>query len=181
VALFVLAAQGQTFRNFPGRKSDLTSPNGRYVVQNVERDEEPRFVLSLKDKTTGKSRKVYEYGRGASVLWSPDSRHFAIDDAAGSDYTQTKILPVDENAPEIDVQKEIVDTAKAVPGGHHKYFYVAYWIDSRRVVIYHWGYGGELPDGFCECYVYRLNGPVRKCARQPKDSDGVCGQTIPGR
>ena len=108
VALFVLAAQAQTFRNFPGRKSDLTSPSGRYVIQNVERDEGRQFVLSLKDKTTGKSRKVYEYGRGASVLWSPDSRHFVIDDGAGSDYTETKIIPVDESAPEIDVQKEIL-------------------------------------------------------------------------
>jgi len=129
VALFVLAARAQTFGNFPGRKSDLTSPNGCYVIQNVEREEEPHFVLSLKDKTTAKSRKVYEYGRGGSVLWSPDSRHFAIDDAAGSDYTETKIIPVDESAPEIDVQKEILDKVKSPPGGHHEYFYVAYWID----------------------------------------------------
>jgi hypothetical protein len=181
VALFVLAAQAQTFRNFPGRKSDLTSPSGRYVIQNVERDEGRPFVLSVKDKTTHKSRTVYQYGRCASVLWSPDSRHFAIADAASSDYTQTKIIPVDESAPEIDVQKEILDKVNSVPDGHHEYFYVAYWIDSRRTVIYHWGYGGELPDGFCECYVYRLNGPVRRCARQPKDSDRVCSQTILGR
>jgi hypothetical protein len=176
-----LVAEAQTSRNFPGRKSDLASPDGRYLIQSVERDEESRFALSLKDTTTGKSRKVYEYGRGASVLWSPDSRYFAVDDAAGSDHTRTKILPVDESAPEIDVQKEIQEKAKAVPGGHHEYFYVAYWIDSRRTVIYHWGYGGELSHGFCECYVYRLNGPVRRCERQPKDSDRVCSQAILGR
>jgi hypothetical protein len=58
-------------------------------------------------------------------------------------------------------------------------FYVAYWIDPRRVVVYHWGYGGEDPNGFCGCYVYWLNGPVRKCARQPKDSDRACQQAIP--
>ena len=71
-----------------------------------------------------------------------------IDDAAGSDYTETKIFSIGDSGREIDVEKEILDKVKAVPSGHHEYFYVAYWINSRRAVIYHWGYGGELPNGF---------------------------------
>jgi hypothetical protein len=174
-----LSSRAQTSRNFPGPKPELTSPNGRYAIQNVDHNAHYHHFLFLKDKTTGKSRQVYEYGRGASVVWSPDSHHFAIDDGAGSDYTETKILSVEEGLPEIDVQKEIEDKAQNVPGGHHEYFYVAYWIDPRRVVVYHWGYGGEAPSAFCECYVYRLNGLARRCARQPRDSDRACQLATP--
>src|SRR5208282_2683124 len=95
-------ALSQISRNFPDKKSEITSPDGRYLVQNVDHHEEYRHVLFLKNKTTGKTRQVYEYTRGASVVWSPDSRHFAIDDGTGSDCTETKILSVDETVPEID-------------------------------------------------------------------------------
>lgn len=179
IAILAMQAQSQVSRDFPGKKSEITAPDGQYVVQNVDHNEDYRHVLFLKNKATGKVRQVYEYTRGVSVVWSPDSRHFAIDDGAGSDYTETRILSVDESIPEIDVQKEIDDKAKNLPGGHHEYFYVAYWIDPLRVVVYHWGYGGEDPNAFCECYVYRLNSLVRKCARQPKDSDRACQQAIP--
>jgi hypothetical protein len=177
--IFAVPFQSQASRNFPGGKSEITSPDGRYAVLNVDHNEEYRHVLFLKHKTTEKVRQVYEYTRSANIVWSPDSRHFAIDDGAGSDYTETKILSVDEGVPGIDVQKEILDKANYVSGGHHEYFYVAYWIDPRRVVVYHWGYGREDPNGFCDCYVYRLNGPVRNCERQPKDSDRACQQAIP--
>lgn len=177
IVALVIPALSQVSRNFPDKKSEITSPDGQYSVQDVDHNEEYR-LLFLKNKTTGETRQVYEYTRGASVVWSPDSRHFAIDDAAGSDYTETKILSVEEAVPEIDVQQEIRDKID-VPSGHHEYFYVAYWIDARRVVVYHWGYGGEDPNGFCECYVYRMNGRVYKCARQPKNSDSVCERSIP--
>lgn len=170
-------AQAQVSRNFPDKKSGITSPDRRYIVQNVDHDD--GYILLLKDNNTGKTRQIYEYTRGASVVWSPDSRHFAIDDGAGSNYTETKILSVDDGVAEIDVQKEIRNKARNVPGGHHEYFYVAYWIDARRVVVYHWGYGEEDPGWFCNCYVYWLNGPVHKCVRQPKDSDSECQRAIP--
>lgn len=180
IAALAIPALSQVSRNFPDKKSEIVSPDGQYLVENVDHHEEYTHVLFLKNKTTGETRQVYEYTRGASVVWSPDSRHFAIDDGAGSDYTETKILSVDESVPEIDVQKEIRDKMNVnVPSGHHEYFYVAYWIDARRVVVYHWGYGGDDPNGFCECYVYRLNGRVYKCARQPKDSDSACERAIP--
>jgi len=169
----------RTSGELTGSSSDIVSPDGRYALHNIDDYKHFQHSVFLKDRRTGSSQKVYEYGRSAGALWSPDSRHFAINDHAGSDYTETKILSVDKSDPDIDVQKEVRDKYDDVPGGHHEYFYVAYWIDSRRVVVYHWGYGGEDPNGFCNCYVYRLNGPVHKCARQPKDSDSVCSQTTP--
>jgi hypothetical protein len=92
LSLLSTASFSQTARSFPGPKSELTSPNGRYVIQNVDHNEDYQHFLFLKDKTSGKSRQVYGYGRDASVVWSPDSRHFALNDGAGSDYTETKIF-----------------------------------------------------------------------------------------
>ena len=177
LGLIAASSTSQVSRNFPGKKSEIASPDGRYIIQNVDHND--GYTLLLKDTATGAARQVYEYTRGAGVVWSPDSGHFAVDDGAGSDYTETKILSAHEGAPEADVQKEILMRARNAPRGHHEYFYVAYWIDPSRVVVYHWGYGEQVPKWFCECYVYRLNGSVRKCARQPRDSERVCQETTP--
>ena len=178
LGLFLIPSiEAQSVQKFPGRESKLISPNHRYAIENIESGGDPRDGLLLTDKTSGKTREVYRYGRRVSVLWSPDSRHFAIDDAAGSDYTETKIFSAKDGAAELDVQKEIGKLH--IPHGHHEYFYVASWIDPTSVLVYHWGYGEEQPNLFCECYVYRLDGPVRRCPRQPKNSDSVCEKTGP--
>jgi hypothetical protein len=179
VAVVVIPSLAQVSRNFPGPKSELTSPNVRYVIQNVDHNEEYKHFLFLKDKATGTSRQVYEYGRSASVVWSPDSRHSAINDYAGSDYTETSIVSVDEKTPSIDVRKEINSKSDVTLSGDHEYFGVAYWIDNRRVVVHHSGYGNGGPT-YCECFVYVLNGRVRKCTRQPDPSDDdFCERTTP--
>lgn len=178
LGLFLISSiEAQSVQKFPGRESKLISPNHRYAIENVERAGEPRHVLLMTDKSSGKTREVYQYARRASVLWSPDSRTFAIDDAAGSDYTETKIFSVKDGAVVLDVQKKIGKLE--IPHGHHEYFYIASWIGPSSVLVYHWGYGEEQSNLFCECYVYKLNGPVRRCPRQPKNSDSVCEKTEP--
>jgi len=164
---------------FPGRRSDVFSPDRRYVLRNVNNSQEPYHSIFLSDKRTGKKRKVYDYGRGAAVVWAPDSRRFAVNDYAGSDFTNTYIFAADEMARPIDVQKEIYDEADDLVGGHHEYFGVARWLDNQRVIVHHWGHGDE--GMFCQCYIYTLNGPVQKCARQPKSSDPEqrCEDTTP--
>jgi len=179
LALVAIPSLAQTSKRFPGPKSELTSPNGRYVLRNEDHYENYKHFIFLKDKTAGKSREVYEYGRSATVVWSPDSQHFAINDYAGSDYTETTILSVDEGVPKIDVQEEVARKGDVTLGGDHEYFGVAYWVDDRRVVIHHWGYGNGDPV-YCECYIYTLNGPVRKCTRQPNPTDDdFCERTTP--
>jgi hypothetical protein len=119
-------------------------------------------------------------------VWSPDSRHFALNDYGGSDFTETAILSVDETVPKIDVQDEILrqDERERVTlvGFGRDYFGVARWLDARRVVVHHWGHNDEPPLGsFCVCYVYVLGGSVQKCLRQPRGSEleDLCGRTMP--
>ena len=50
------------------------------------------------------------------------------------------------------------------------------------VAVHFFGHGSSPVRAFCECYIYTLNGPVRKCARQPKggdDPEGRCGEITP--
>ena len=178
----------QVSAKFPGSKAKLASPDGRYVIQNVEQEQEPRHVLLLKEMATGSSRKVYEYGRGASAVWSPDSRHFAINDYAGSDYTKTSIFSAYEPDQKIDVQEAIFSYDKrmqkrvTLAGWGHDYFGVVRWLDAQRVVVRHWGHNDEPPLGaFCECYIFSLRGSVAHCSHQPKsdDPETLCGDTTP--
>jgi hypothetical protein len=154
---------------FPGPRSELPSPDGRYELINTNSDREPHHTLFLKEKRTGELRKITDYERSVGVVWAPDSRHFAVNDYAGSNVTDTYIVATAGIAARIDVQDEINKKVKHLIGGDHEYFGVARWLDARRVIVHHWGHGD---DGmFCECYIYVLRGPVRKCARQPKSSE----------
>jgi hypothetical protein len=186
--VFACQSSAQTSARFPGSKSHLVSPDGHYVIHNVDREQEPQHAIFLKDKTTGSSRKVYEYGRGASVVWSPDSRHFAINDHAGSDYTETSIFSVNELDQKIDAQDAIFRFDKRMQnrvtlvGWGHDYFGVVRWLDAERVMVRHWGHNDEPPLGsFCDCYIVTLQGSVAKCAHQPKsdDPEGICRNTTP--
>jgi hypothetical protein len=164
---------------FPGPNSKLTSPDGRWVLQNVNPDSKQPRTIFLKDKTTGKTRKICEYGRSVGLLWSPNSRRFALNDRAGSDYTETSILSVDETVRKIDVQDAILRDAKAqMPSCDHCYFGVSRWLDDRSVVVFGSGYGNGSPL-FCLCYIYTLNGKVRKCLRQPKPDSDFCQSSRP--
>ena len=186
--LSVLPSLGQTYRSFHGRRSELVSPNGRYVLQNAVRDEDPPYLILLKDKTAQTSRKVYEYGRDASAVWSPDSRHFAINDYAGSDYTETNIFSVEDASSKIDVQDAIFHSDKlmrervALVGWGHDYFGVVRWLDEQRVVVHHWGHNDEPPLGsFCTCYIYTIGKAAKRCAQQPKgdDPETLCSNLTP--
>ena len=92
------------YARFPGKRSELPSPDGHYVLVNVDSDREPYHSIILKEKSTSTMRKISDYGRSATVVWAPDSRHFALNDYAGSDFTNTHIIAVDESVPRIDIQ-----------------------------------------------------------------------------
>ena len=159
------------YARFPGKRSELPSPDGHYVLVNVDSDREPYHSIILKEKSTSTMRKISDYGRSATVVWAPDSRHFALNDYAGSDFTNTHIIAVDESVPRIDIQMEILAHVRRLAGGDHEYFGVVRWLDNRHVIVHHWGHGESQQRAFCECHIYTLNGSVEKCANQPRSSD----------
>ena len=154
---------------FPGKQSELISPNRQYILRDVDNSPEARHSILLVDRTTGSIRKVYEYTRHVGLIWTPDSSRFALNDYAGSDLTNTYIVATNEITPRIDVQQEISNKARGLSVGHHEYFGVARWLDNGRVVVHHWGHGDK--NMFCRCYIYSLNGAVQTCPKQLRGSN----------
>jgi hypothetical protein len=178
--LLPIMSFGQAVTRFPGLKSELASPDRRWVLQNLDRDQEPHHSILLKSNATGKTRKICDYERHASVIWSPDSRYFALNDYAGSDFSDASIISVDETVSTIKVQDEILRKGGSAKGGDQENFGVARWLDARRVVVHNWGHGEPAP-GVCICYVYALNDSVQKCVHQPKGAglEELCSKTTP--
>ena len=175
--LLSVVSFSQTTRRFPGKESELISPDRHWTVQNVDRDQEPHHSILLKDNITGKTRKLSDYERGVGAVWSPDNHHLALNYYAGSDFTETAILSVDETIPKIDVQEAILPKID-IPDCDHCYFGVSRWLDDRRVVVHAWGYGNRS-SLFCLCYIYTLSGSTTKCIRQPKPDGDVCETLTP--
>jgi hypothetical protein len=174
-------SSAQTSARFPGNKSEIASPNRRWILQSVDRADEPHHSILLKDAAAGKTRKVCDYERSASAVWSPDSRHFALNDYEGSNVAETFIFSVDQTVPRIDLQNEILRSG-APPHGGHEYLAVKRWLDAQRVMVRDWGHTDDTPArDFCVCYVYTLGGSAQKCVQQPKGSnlEERCGGTTP--
>jgi hypothetical protein len=110
VLVSTFAHSQSLYAKFPGKPSALPSPDGRYVLRNVDspKGPGPYHTIYLEDRHTGKKRKVYEYERSASVVWAPDSRRFAVNDYLGSNVSEAYIYSVDGRVSRIDVQDEIV-------------------------------------------------------------------------
>jgi hypothetical protein len=71
--------------SFPGVRSESKSPNGRFVIKNSDSDvKDPAHTLKLVDGRNGSVIKIYQYGRGVGILWSPASDAFVINDHEGS-------------------------------------------------------------------------------------------------
>jgi hypothetical protein len=170
----------QTSARFLGPPANLSPPDGRYILLST--DDLAHHAVFLKDTRTGRVRKVYQYERSAAVLWSPDSRHFAVDDFEGSNIAEAYIFSTDEPTLKIDLQDHLLRQGGLRPSGGHDYFGVSRWLDPSRVVVHYWGHSDDPPaSAFCECYVFNLNGAIKKCAQQSaaRDPEGYCWSLMP--
>ena len=178
--LTTLTCAQSNYARFPGKRSEVDSPDGKYVFVNVDNQQQPHHSLFLEEKSTGRRHKISDYERSVAVVWAPNSKRFALNDYAGSDFTSTYIISVDESLPKVDIQKVIVSKFKRIARGDHDYFGVRRWLDDRRVIVNHWGHGESQPSGFCECYIYTLNGPVKQCGVQSAgNSEERCEELTP--
>ena len=144
--------------SFP-EHSQARSPDGRYLIAGVESDSEPYHAVFLDDRRLKTRRKLFNYERHIELLWNPDSKYFVLNDYAGSDYSECKIISVDEKVPSIDVWNEIVrgSTSKekrSLLENHHVYIAAREWIGSDTLKVKVWGYGEVNPSGFTRFYFY---------------------------
>jgi len=68
------------------------------------------LALVLRNVKSGERRTLYTYDRDATVVWSSDSRWIAINDRAGSDYTNNVVVSIDRSTPPIDLKKLLLQS-----------------------------------------------------------------------
>jgi hypothetical protein len=150
---------------FPER-SHAISPDGRYSITGVHNDSEPYHTVYLDDRRLKTRRKLFEYGRHIEILWNPDSKSFVLNDYGGSDYSECRIMSVDEKANSIDVWDAITKgiTTKEQRNlleNHHVYIAAKEWISPDTLKVKVWGYGEVNRPGFTRFYTYDKERSVR--------------------
>lgn len=170
VALGHAAAFGSARKpvEFPGPTAQLQSPDGRYVVENLDSDKDPHHTLRLKNAETGAVRILCNYQRHVTVLWSPDGKKLVVNDYAGSDFSKILVFSADQDMPPEDVGAELLRSLKDYPDrksladNHHVYFAVSSWEGNEAVKLKVRGYGEVDPKGFARRYQYTLGGSFQR-------------------
>jgi hypothetical protein len=170
LALCSLVAFGSSKKpvEFPGPQAKLQSPDGRYVVENVDSDKEPHHTLRLKSAATGTVRTLCSYQRHVTVLWSPDGKKLVVNDYAGSDFSRVLIFSADRESPLVNVGAELLQSLRDSPDrrsladNQHVYFAVSGWEGKESVKLKVWGYGQVDPKGFSRWYQYTLGGSFHR-------------------
>ncbi len=152
--------------SFPGH-SRAVSPDGRYLISGVYDDSEPHHPVFLDDRRLKTRRKLFDYERHIEILWNPDSKSFVLNDYAGSDYSECKIISVDEKAESIDVWDKIVKgiaprEQRTLLENHHVYIAAREWGSRDAIKVKVWGYGEVNRSGFTRFYTYDKKLGVRR-------------------
>jgi len=169
---FAATAGSQKVMQFPGESSQIASPNGRYILVNVDSESEEHTLalggnhaLYLRDLRTSKEKKIYAYGRKVEALWSPRGNRLMISDYGGSDYANCLIFFFDTERTSIDVQEQLRERMrhnKSIFGNHHVYIVGTEWFSEKRVKIKIFGHGNIDPHGFTLWYEYLIGDGFKK-------------------
>jgi hypothetical protein len=160
---------------FPGHRGGLTSPEGRYVVLNIDSQTENQVhylgdnhALYLVDLKVPSVKRVHAYGRSASVRWSPKGSAFFINDRTGSNSSNV-IVFVLARGTALDISKELKKRVqhKSITGNDHVYLEATEWLAENIVKIKVHGYGDVDPKGFELWYEYVIGGPLRHVSVGP--------------
>jgi Tol biopolymer transport system component len=161
--LILTAAAGEKRGAIVSFPSDQTapSPDGRYVVLNVDSDKEPEHTLFLVERPSKAKRKLLVYGRYTEALWNPNSDLIAITDYAGSNVAQCLVFSTSGRAP-VDIGEQITRTVRgkkeraSIQENDHVYFAGIAWTSPRTLKVKVWGHGDADPSGFKRFYTYTI-------------------------
>lgn len=182
--LLAVPAVGQTSDCVPTGRSagpSVTSPDGRYEVLKVfcpSQSNERDMALVLRNVQSGESRTLYTYDRDASVIWSPDSRWIAINDYAGSDYTNNVVVSIDQGTPSIDLKQRLLQAKpkQRILESDHLYLSASEWKSQSEIQLLAWGHDSGRKKAFCRCFVVSLGGSIRQqhVSVTGDDPEGYC-------
>lgn len=179
VLSFVSPVFASSNASFPGGPASLKSPDGSLAIVSKEMDrngEPSRFLyLEKRQKARGQkktaSKKVYEYGRCVEVIWSPDSKHFVVNDLAGSDIAMPMLFSVEKPHAPVDLSELLTKAIKekrdkqSLTKNDHLYFRCIKWANPKTMEIAVAGHGSSDQSGFTLVYEHDLGGGFKKIKR----------------
>ena len=170
----------------PDGPRTLASPDGAYNLIG----DQPDSQLLLENTATHQRKLVTGLTlQTATVLWSPDSRFFLVNDRPGSGWEDGYLYDVDTLKPRLDLRKLVLaadHSASATVTNHntsHAYVHAIGWLDPQHIQV---RLNGRLDSdgtpehirlGHCFDFRYRvsLTGAVVKVSQRTVRVDQVCG------
>jgi hypothetical protein len=165
--LLVLSAAcvAAPFVLFP-KAGQLSSPDGRFVLQNLESDRGGgEFVgtfhsLWLTEKTTGRSRKLCDYVGVAAVAWSGND-FLVVTEYVSKKTSRALVFPVAH--PEEPIVLDAPTVARSIPWERRaalvendRVFVEASHLEDDTLHLRVWGYGRHDTQGFRWNCQYKL-------------------------
>ncbi len=160
-------------------QNKLASPDGRYLVENVDGSPPRQGDRVLKDwhtiyliDTKGNARKtLYRYGRWLNILWSPSSGAFVVNDFYVSDDSHCILFILKPKLVRIDLVETLAKSLKPgtlqdlVTGGYPVFKFAVKWRHAESLLLKVTGFGDVDETGFHHPFVYlflyRLDGSIQ--------------------
>lgn len=151
---------------FPGKESRNPSPNGLYVVVNVDNVKmTPSHELLIRNMKSGSLTPLLAYPRWVSTLWSPSGSALIVNDHAGSDYANAYVYIFGISPKRVSVVRELKKTLPddtTLFQNDHVYVEGTQWIDDNTIKVKVYGHGPVNPNGFVRYFEYTLGGGIRE-------------------
>jgi|SRR5215469_9085988 len=146
----------------------LMSPDYKYELLNLfclSHVDGQEMAFVLRDVSANKRRTLYVYGRAANALWSPGGQRIAVNDFAGSDYTNNVVISVRKNTASVDVKEHLlrIEPKDKSLQSDHLYLSITQWKSPDTVKVLAWGHDSTSRTAFCECFLVSLAGSASKC------------------
>jgi len=150
----------------------IPSPDGKWTLIFECPNDCRQRKLSIGQSDTGVRRLVKEYDRSLSVGWAPDSRLFFVNDAFGSNGTESYVYdPV--TLKETPLAKVLVTgdpNADEYLEAGHSYLEVKRWISPHELLVSLRGHFDEQGRGFTLGYRIDLNGGVHRLYKRDEET-----------
>jgi hypothetical protein len=152
--------------------SDSWSPDGRFVVKNVDHPNDPSspHLIFLTDMQTGRRMQLYSYPRKVDLYWSPASDALAINDWDANDDAQCIVLVLAPRRERIDLREAFLESrrpdrekklATDRQDYDHNYAHLIRWLDANTLLSVFEGHSSDRKRSFQLIYEYKLGESFR--------------------
>lgn len=173
--------KAETTATFPGKISEIKSPNGFYTIKNFDPAPTGEIIhrLYLLRRDQRKPILLRSYDRDVDILWSPDSSAFVVNDWIGSNITNPYLYYVNNTSHPIEITSKLFAALKGGPDRYslnnsdHLYVFATRWRTPTSLEIKVTGHG---PQGaFTIFYVWNLKRSFQRVGRMSKEVGGKSG------